>query len=253
MKKIILSGANGKMGKMVQETAKKRDDCRIVAGIDKKEDLTHDFPIFGSLEKVTEKADVLIDFSHPSLVCSILNFGLFNKLPLVLCTTGLNKEQIQQIIKTSKDIPIFYSQNMSLSVFLMKNLCQKAAFILKNDFDIEIIEKHHKQKIDAPSGTALMLADAIGKAFEGNPNFVFGRHSCNQTRGKNEIGIHAVRAGNISGEHEVIFAGEDEILKITHTAGSRKTFANGAINAAMFLCKMQPGMYNMENLAESFQ
>jgi 4-hydroxy-tetrahydrodipicolinate reductase len=250
MKRIILSGANGRMGQAVTKMVSKREDCKIVAGIDKEENLSGEFPIFNLpqkdfLDKIKIEADVLIDFSHTSLLSKILNLGLYNKLPLVICTTGISEEQNKEIREVSNKIPIFYSENMSLCVNLMIALCKKTAAILGKDFDIEIVEKHHNQKLDSPSGTAFVIADAISNVIGDNTIYTFGRHSYNTVRDKREIGIHAIRGGTIVGEHEVIFAGHDEVFKITHTAESKDIFAEGAINAAMFLCEVSPGFYSM--------
>ncbi|MDR1253712.1 MAG: 4-hydroxy-tetrahydrodipicolinate reductase [Oscillospiraceae bacterium] len=248
MKRIILSGADGKMGKVVAQVVKNRANCEIIAGIDQKEGLKGDFSIYDSLDKIKEGADVLIDFSHPNLLSQILNYGISHKLPLVICTTGMADNQIEKINQFAQKIPIFYSGNTSLGINLMIELSQKAAAVFGGAFDIEIIEKHHNQKIDSPSGTALMLANSLTQAMNNSPDYIFGRHSHEQKRKNGEIGIHSVRGGTIVGEHEIIFAGPSEVLKITHTAESKEIFANGAVNAAMFLCGKPAGVYNMSDL-----
>lgn len=250
MIKIILSGCNGKMGKVITSCIKDRNDCCIVAGIDKNFEITDDFPVFESPEDVFVDADVIIDFSHPSLTSCVLDYAVKKNLPVVVSTTGLSEEQKLYLEKVSIKIPVFFSANMSIGVNLILELCKKAAAILENDFDIEIIEKHHNQKIDAPSGTALMLADGINEALKTPDTYVYDRHSVRKKRDKNEIGIHSVRGGTIVGEHDVIFAGRDEVITITHSALSKEIFAVGAVNAAIFLSKQKAGLYNMKNIVE---
>lgn len=244
---ILMTGACGKMGNAIAAAVSKREDCKIVAGIDLV-NKNKDFPIFHSFDEVNVDVDVIIDFSNPSLLDSLLDYACKNKIPAVICTTGFSKEQIEQINSASKIIPIFYSGNMSLGINLMIELSKRAAAVLGGDFDIEIIEKHHNQKIDAPSGTALMIADGISSVLEDEPNYIYDRHSVRKKRDKKEIGIHAVRGGNIVGEHEVIFAGHDEVVTISHSARSKEVFAVGAINASIFMVGKEPKMYNMGNL-----
>jgi len=193
---------------------------------------------------------VIIDFSHPSCIIPLLNYAKKTKTPAVICTTGLADEQLAAVNAAAQEIPVFFSANMSLGVNLMAELCKKAAALLGADFDVEIIEKHHNQKIDAPSGTALMLADAVASALPHPSLYEYDRHSRRQKRDKNEIGIHAVRGGTIVGEHEVIFAGRDEVLTISHSAASKEIFAVGAVNAAVFLAEQPAGMYNMGSLVD---
>ena len=246
---ILLCGANGKMGNAVRRIAEGQDTVKIVAGYDINT-LSEDFPVYDSLEKVTEKIDCIIDFSHPSLTDSILDYAKANKIPAVICTTGLSKEQISKLEFYSKETPIFFSANMSLGVNLIMDLVCRASRILDGSFDIEIVEKHHNQKLDAPSGTALAIADAIADTVSFNPKYMFDRHSVRQKRGKDEIGIHAVRGGNIVGEHTVIFAGNDEVIEIKHSATSKEVFAVGAVRAAMFMYDKAPGLYNMTDLVK---
>lgn len=247
MTRIILNGALGKMGKAVTACVSGRTDCEIVAGVDLATGEST-FPIFKSFNDVNVDADVIIDFSHPSVLDSLLTFSIEKKMPAVISTTGLTQQQIDSIKEASKSVPLFFSANMSLGVSLISELAKKAAKILQNDFDIEIVESHHNQKIDAPSGTALMLADSISEALDEKPIYEFDRHSKRMKRTKNEIGIHAVRGGTIVGEHEIIFAGPDEVIKISHSAYSKQLFATGSVNAGMFLVGKQPGFYSMKDL-----
>lgn len=248
MKKIILSGCCGKMGRVVASIVEGREDCEIVAGLDLRP-MEAPFPVYSAADQCPA-ADVIIDFSHPSCVVPLLNFAREKKIPAVICTTGLGDEELAAVHAAAEEIPVFFSANMSLGVNLMAELCKKAAALLGSDFDVEIIEKHHNQKIDAPSGTALMLADAVASALPHPTLYEYDRHSRRQKRGKNEIGIHAVRGGTIVGEHEVIFAGRDEVLTISHSAASKEIFAVGAVNAAVFLAEQPKGLYNMGSLVD---
>lgn len=245
MTRILLCGCNGKMGRVIAACVKEREDCKIVAGIDIHTDPFGDFPVYASPSEVQEEADVVIDFSHPALLSPLLQFGLEHKLPLVLCTTGYNHDQVNALKQASHKIPVFYSGNMSLGINLLIGLSKKAAQVLGEDFDIEIIEKHHNQKIDAPSGTALMIADAISSVEDRQMTYMYDRHSQRKKRDPNEIGIHSVRGGTIVGEHEVIFAGTDEVIEFKHTAYSRGVFAKGAVEAGKFLAGKEAGMYDM--------
>jgi len=249
MTQIILSGCTGHMGKTIRDCVSQRETCEIVAGFGIGE---HDcsFPVYETPSQCREQGDVIVDFSNPALLTSLLSFAVEKKLPIVLCTTGFSKEQIAQIHEASKEIPVFFSANMSLGINLLAELAKKAAKILSPTFDIEIIEKHHNQKIDAPSGTALMLADAINETLGGADHYVYDRHSIRQKREKTEIGIHSVRGGTIVGEHEILFAGNNETLSLTHTATSKAVFAEGAVNAALFLTNRAPGLYNMKDMIE---
>jgi 4-hydroxy-tetrahydrodipicolinate reductase len=193
-------------------------------------------------------ADVIIDFSHPSALAPLLDMALDQKRPAIICTTGLDESQVARIRDVSKNIPVFFSANMSLGVNLMMALSKTAAKLLGQDFDIEIVEKHHNQKIDAPSGTALMLADGISGVLSQKPQYVYDRHSKRARRTKNEIGLHAIRGGTITGEHDVIFAGRDEILTISHSASSKEVFATGAVSAAVFMAGKPAGLYDMNDM-----
>lgn len=244
---ILLCGANGKMGNAVRRVAKTHGMINIAAGYDVNTS-SDEFPVYDNLENVKEKIDCIIDFSHPALVDSILDYAKAKRIPAVICTTGLSKEQISKLEFYSKETPIFFSANMSIGVNLIKDLVCRAARILDGSFDIEIVEKHHNQKLDAPSGTALAIADAISETVSFNPKYMFDRHSVRQKRGKEEIGIHAVRGGTIVGEHSVIFAGNDEIIEIKHSATSKEVFAVGAVRAAMFMHQKPAGLYSMTDL-----
>lgn len=248
MLRILLSGCNGAMGKVITNCVAERDDCKIVAGLDVNTADNGKYPIFGSADDINVKADVIIDFSHPSALSGVLKYALSTKTPAVISTTGLSEEQINSLHLASSQIPIFFSANMSLGVSLVSELVKKAASVLGANFDIEIIEAHHNKKIDAPSGTALMLADSVSKGLEYQPVYEYNRHAKREKRTKNEIGIHAVRGGTIVGEHEVIFAGNDEIITVSHSARSKSVFATGSINAALFLANKEPGMYSMKEL-----
>lgn len=252
MLRILLSGCNGAMGKVITSCVEQRDDCEIVAGLDVNTTPNGKYPIFGSAENIDIKTDVIIDFSHPSALSGVLKYALSSKTPAVISTTGLNEEQINSLHLASSQIPIFFSANMSLGVSLVSELVKKAASVLGNNFDIEIVEAHHNKKIDAPSGTALMLADSVSQGLEYQPVYEYNRHAKREKRTKNEIGIHAIRGGTIVGEHEVIFAGNDEIITVSHSARSKSVFATGSINAALFLAQKDEGMYSMKELvAES--
>lgn len=250
MLQIILSGCNGKMGRVITDIINKRDDCVIVAGVDLDLSQNGPYPVFNSYKDITCEADVIIDFSNPAALDSLLEFAIERSLPTVISTTGFSDEQIQKINVASGKIPVFFSFNMSLGINLLAELSRKAAAILEG-FDIEIIEKHHNQKIDAPSGTAILLANEINDELNGKMKYEYDRHSKREKRTVNEIGIHAVRGGTIVGEHEVIFAGRDEIITLSHSARSKEIFAVGAVNAAIFLKDMSAGMYSMKELVAS--
>lgn len=248
---IALVGINGKMGQVICRILTENETIRIVSGVDINTEQKNSVPVYSSLNDVKESFDVVIDFSHPSSLNSTLEFVKSNKKGLVLATTGLSSEQMEAVKEAAKVTPVFFSANMSLGVNLLIELAKKATTLLQDNFDIEIIEKHHNQKIDAPSGTALAIADAINSTCENANEYVYDRHSTRKKRSKNEIGIHAVRGGTIVGEHSVIFAGNDEIIEIKHTATSKEIFAVGAIKAASFLVGKTPGLYNMNDLIEA--
>ncbi len=249
MTKIIMHGCNGKMGQVIADLVKQDEEAEIVAGIDIGNAENTQFPVYSRLLDCKEDADVIIDFSIAKAVDQLLEDAVIKNLPIVLCTTGLSSEQLDKVDETSKKIPILKSANMSLGVNTLLKLVQTAAQVLTQaNFDIEIIEKHHNQKIDAPSGTALALADAINEALENEYTYEYDRTSKREKRDKKEIGISAVRGGNIVGEHEVIFAGTDEIIEFKHTAYSKAIFAKGAISAGKYLAGKKAGMYNMSDV-----
>lgn len=247
---ILLCGACGKMGNAVCRSAETAKDIKIVAGIDKvKADMG--FEIYENPYDVKEKIDCIIDFSHPSVFDDMLKFSTENKIPYVICTTGLSPEQREAIVKAGESSPVFYSANMSVGVNLLIELAKRASSVLEDNFDIEIIEKHHNQKIDAPSGTALAIADAIADTVSYNPKYTYDRHSVRQKRAKEEIGIHAVRGGSIVGEHSVIYAGCDEVIELKHSATSKEVFAVGAVRAARFMADKTVGLYTMKDVIDS--
>jgi 4-hydroxy-tetrahydrodipicolinate reductase len=245
---LLISGALGRMGKKVYDAAIQDGAITPVCGVDRFENLSNkDFPIYASYSDVKEKIDVIIDFSAPSTLPSILEFASNNNVPAVLCATGYEQKDLDAINNASKLIPIFRSANMSLGVNILIDLVKKASLALGEGFDIEIIEKHHNQKVDAPSGTALMLADGVKEVLP-EKYYSYGRQGICGKRDKNEIGIHAIRGGNIVGEHDVIFAGENETITLSHHAQDRGVFANGAIRAAKFLQNKKAGLYNMSDV-----
>ena len=248
MTNIILSGCNGKMGKVITACVNENDDCRIVAGVDINTEALSNYPVYSSFAEIRENADVIIDFSHPSVLNDLLQFAKEKKLPLVLATTGFSASQTEQIKTVANEIPLFFTFNMSLGINLLVALSKKAAEVLSGNFDIEIIEKHHNQKLDAPSGTAIMLAEAINDTLDNKMMYEYDRHSKREKRRDNEIGIHSIRGGNIVGEHEVIFAGHDEVLTLSHQATSKEVFAVGALKAAMFMNGKSAGLYDMNNV-----
>ncbi len=247
MIKTLLVGSGGRMGAFVANAASADGELQIVAGVDKFNN-GKAFPVFESFDKVNKEIDVIIDFSNPSLLDSMLEFALTNEVPLVIATTGYSPEQTEKIKAAAEKIPVFFTFNMSIGVNLICSLAKKAAAILGDGFDIEIVEKHHNQKIDAPSGTAIMLANAVNSEFDDKKIYEYDRHSKRQKRSKNEIGIHSVRGGTIVGEHDVIFAGHDEVITVSHAAYSREVFAVGAVRAAKFLFGKKPGLYDMNSI-----
>jgi len=252
MIKIIMSGCNGRMGQAIANLAQEDKKFCIVAGYDANTERKNDFPVYADFTEIKEKADVVVDFSHISATSAVLNYCKSKNLPLVLATTGITGDLEQEVLNTADSIPIFKSFNMSLGISLLLSLVRKAAKVLGETSDIEIIEKHHNQKLDAPSGTALMIADAITSSLDFDTEYIYDRTKGHKKRGHNEIGIHAVRGGNIIGEHEVLFIGPNEIVTISHSAKSRVLFAEGSLKAAEFLMtKTSPGIYNMDDLVAS--
>ncbi len=248
MTRIAICGANGKMGKTIYNCISAREDCKVIAGIDINTEQYADFPIIDSPSKLPEKPDVIIDYSNPASLDGLLEYCLSTGTPIVLAATGYSDEQINKIKSAAEQIPVFFTFNMSLGINLLVQLAKKAASVLGDQFDIEIVEKHHNQKIDAPSGTAIMLANAINETLDNKYHYVYDRHSQRKKRDKNEIGMHAIRGGTIVGEHDVIFAGHDEVITLSHSAASKSVFAEGSINAAVYLSDKPAGLYDMSSL-----
>lgn len=252
MTKIIMSGCNGRMGQAIVRLAQNSKKHSIVAGYDANPEKKNDFPVYSDFAQIKEAADVMIDFSHISATSSLLTYCKSQKLPLVLATTGISGALEQEVFAATQAIPIFKSSNTSLGISLLLSLVRKAARVLGETSDIEIIEKHHNQKVDAPSGTALVIADAIKSCLDFEPEYVYDRTKEQKKREHKEIGIHAVRGGNIIGDHEVLFIGSNETISIGHFAQSRELFAEGALKAAEFMKnKTTPGLYNMDDLVAS--
>lgn len=249
MQKIILSGCCGHMGRVVADICANDPEAEISAGIDLLPQPIDGFPVFPSPAACTAPGDAVIDFSHPAALGPLLEFCQERKLPVVLATTGYMEEQLAQINQASKSIPVFRSANMSLGINVLLDLVRRAATLLGEDFDVEIEERHHRRKLDAPSGTALMLADTAADVLPYEADYVYDRHSVRKPRDKREIGIFSLRGGNIVGDHTVVFAGRDEVIELSHHAASREVFAAGAVKAAKFLAGMgTPGLYNMSDL-----
>ncbi len=248
MTRLIVCGCNGKMGRFITECVAGRCDCEIVAGFDINTDSSAGYPVYANPQNCRTEADAIIDFSHPSALAGVLGYAKEHHLPIVVATTGLSEQQIEEIKNCSAQIPVFFSANMSLGISLLCELARKAAAVLGNEFDAEILEKHHNQKLDAPSGTALMLADALSEGLPYTPEYVFDRHAVRQKRDKREIGFSSVRGGTIVGEHDIIFAGRDEVITLSHSASSKEVFAVGAVNAAVFLTSQPAGFYSMADL-----
>ena len=248
MMDLIISGCNGRMGRVVEALAKDDPSLRIVAGFDITASSGHDFPVYASPLEFSGHADCVIDFSSPAALDDLLRFATNRKIPVVLATTGYSEAQIAQIQEVSKTVPLFRSANMSLGINVMMRLVQQAAALL-DGYDIEIVERHHNQKLDAPSGTALMLADAASASVPYDSVYTYDRSQRRQKRSKEEIGISAVRGGTIVGEHTVIFAGHNEVIELHHSAQSRDLFASGALHAAKYLAGVsQPGLYDMQRM-----
>ncbi len=249
MIKIILSGISGRMGKAIAEIAAERDDLKIVAGVDVCDAPRADgIPVFASFSELAVSGDVIIDFTNPTNLAPLLDYAVRSRTPAVLATTGYSAEQEKLIADAAESVAFFRSANMSLGVNVLAILAETAAKLLGNDFDIEIVEAHHNKKLDAPSGTAKSLAAAVEKGLDFTPEYVYNREDRRQAREHKEIGMHAIRGGTIVGEHEIIFAGRDEIVTISHSARSRSIFAVGALNAAAFLADKPAGIYAMPDM-----
>ncbi len=249
MTRVVMHGCNGHMGQVITDICKADAEVSIVAGVDKYKGITNDYPVFDSLSEVDVPYDVVIDFSNAKAVDGLLDQCVASNHPVVLCTTGLDQDMLNHVDEASKKVAILRSANMSLGINTLFDLCKKATQIFAEaGYDIEIVEKHHNQKLDAPSGTALALADACNDALDEKYEYCYGRADRREKRPKNEIGISAVRGGNIVGEHEVIFAGLDEVITIKHTAYSKSVFAKGAVEAAKFLAGKTAGIYDMKQV-----
>lgn len=251
MLNILLCGCGGRMGAALSEAATAAGD-RIVAGIDINPTAANPYPVYTSPEEFGGRADVIVDFSHHSALSGLLQYAQRTATPIVVCTTGHSEEELAEMKAASESVPVFFSRNMSLGINLLMALCRKASAMLGADFDVEIIEKHHNKKLDAPSGTALMLADAVRGADQSTEHpYVYERASVRRERTRGEIGISAVRGGTIVGEHEVLFCGKDEIITLAHSAASREVFATGALRAARFMKGKPAGFYNMDDVVNA--
>lgn len=249
MTRIILRGCNGRMGQVISQLLQSDEKAQVVAGIDISDNELGNYPVYSAFTDCEIEGDVIIDFSTPNKIEDMFDYALRKKTPIVLCTTGLSEEQDNMVIESSKEIAILQSANMSLGINMLIKLLQAATKPLAEaDYDIEIIEKHHNQKVDAPSGTALALADAINESLDNEYEYEYDRSKKREKRSKKVIGISAVRGGTIVGDHQVLFAGTDEVIELKHTAYSRSVFAKGAIQAAKYLDKKGPGLYNMNDV-----
>ena len=251
MTRAIMNGCNGKMGQCITGICAQDEDIEIVAGIDTYDGIKNDYPVFASLKECTVDADVIIDFSNAKAVDALLAYGVEKQIPIVLCTTGLSEQQLADVEKAYEKVAILKSANMSLGINTLMELLKKAAQVFAPaGFDMEIVEKHHNQKLDAPSGTALALADSMNEALGDQYPYVYDRSSVHEKRDPKEIGIASVRGGSIVGDHDVIFAGKDEVITFNHTAYSKAIFAKGALEAAKFLAGKEPGLYDMSDVVQ---
>lgn len=248
MTRIALTGACGKMGRVIEQLVRSREDCEICAGIDLAGVKYSDFPVYKSLFDMAETPDAVIDFSHPSALPDLLSYCGMKNIPLVIATTGYSAEETEKIKASAQSFPIFFTFNMSLGINLLVDLAKRATKVLGGQFDIEILEKHHNLKKDAPSGTAIMIAEAINAELDNKMHYVYDRHNVRKPREPEEIGLHSIRGGTIVGEHDIIFAGHDEVITLSHSAGSKEVFAVGAINAAVFMNGKPKGLYEMSDL-----
>lgn len=249
MIKIIMHGCNGHMGQVISSLVNEDPEVEIVAGIDMNDNKENGYPVFTDIQTCDVKADAMIDFSSYKAADKVLEYCVQEKLPLVLCTTGLTEEQLEKVKSASAQVAILRSANMSLGINTLLKLLQDAAKVLATaGFDMEIVEKHHRLKCDAPSGTALALADSLNDAMGQQYHYVFDRSQKHEKRDAKEIGVSAVRGGTIVGEHDVIFAGPDEVITFSHQAYSKGVFGKGAVEAAKFLAGKPAGMYDMSNV-----
>ena len=251
MVRAIMHGCNGKMGRVITGLSSENEGIRIVASVDAYTAVPNEYPVFDSIEKCDVEADVVIDFSNASAVDGLLSYCRARKLPVVLCTTGLSEAQLAEVEDAAKETAVLKSANMSLGINLLLRLLQDAAKVLgPAGYDIELVERHHNQKVDAPSGTAIALADSVNEALDHQYTYVYDRSQVRQKRDKKEIGISAVRGGTIVGDHEVIFAGTDEVIEFRHTAYSKSVFGKGAVEAAKFLAGKPAGRYDMSDVIQ---
>ncbi len=251
MVNVLMHGCNGRMGQMITGLVKEDPEITIAAGVDKFQEPQNPYPVFDSIGKCDVHADVVIDFSTAAALEEVLAYCVEKQVPAVLCSTGYSEEQLGKIAEASEKTAILKSANMSMGINLLLKLLKDAAKVLSPaGYDIELVERHHNQKLDAPSGTALALADSINDAMGGQYEYVYDRSQVRQKREKKEIGISAVRGGTIVGEHEVIFAGVDEVIEFKHTAFSRSVFGKGAVEAAKFLAGKPAGMYDMSDVIQ---
>ena len=248
MQKIIISGCSGHMGRVVESLCAADPQVQVAAGFDILGSSDRDFPVFSSPAQFSGEADAVIDFSSPAALEGLLDFARATGTPLVLATTGYTPEQVAQIGAAALEVPIFRSANMSLGINVLLELVKKAASVLGDSYDIEIVERHHRRKVDAPSGTALALADVVNESLGNEYHYKYDRTAERVKRDKKEIGIQAIRGGSIVGEHDVIFAGQDEVVTFQHTAYSKAIFAKGAVQGAKFLAGKAPGMYDMADV-----
>ena len=249
MIKILMHGCNGRMGQMISGLVRDEEEMMIAAGVDTYQGVSNEYPVFGSIDACDDDVDVVIDFSNAAAADAVMEYCAKRQIPLVFCTTGLSEEQLQKLEDTAKQTAVLKSANMSLGINLLLKLLKDAAKVLAPaGYDIEIVEKHHNQKLDAPSGTALALADSINEAMDGSYVYTYDRSQVRRKREKKEIGISAVRGGTIVGEHEVLFAGLDEVIELKHTPYSRSVFGKGAVEAARFLAGKPAGMYDMSDV-----
>ena len=249
MVKIIMHGCNGHMGQVISDIVAKDPDAEIVAGIDIADQGKNSYPVFTDIDTCRVEADAIIDFSSAKATDKLLEYSAARQIPVVLCSTGLSEEQLAKVEETSKKVAVLKSANMSLGINTLLKLVQDAAKVLATaGFDMEIVEKHHRLKVDAPSGTALALADSLNEAMDNQYHYVYDRSQKREKRDDKEIGISAVRGGTIVGEHEVIFAGQDEVIEFKHTAYSKAIFGKGAVEAAKFLAGKPAGRYDMSNV-----
>jgi 4-hydroxy-tetrahydrodipicolinate reductase len=247
--RIIISGYLGKMGQIINEAVAADPDMEVVGGIDVKESSDGPVPVFTlPASGNVPEADLVIDFSNFSLTEALMDFCIERKVPAVVATTALGPEQKSALARAAETLPIFNTANMSLGINLLAKMIRLAAPSLENDFNVEIIEKHHKMKADAPSGTAIMLADVVNESIKAPKDYLFGRHGKDYTPNMTDLGIHAIRGGTMPGEHSIYFIGLDEVIELKHTVYSRKVFATGALAAARFIVKQQPGLYNMDDV-----